>query len=768
MNNKKHCFFTLVKHELFNYAITSATYIGAGIFLLALAGNFYFARNFFIQGRGSTDVRYFFLFIPYISILFIPVLTMNLWQSGDEIVDSIPLENFLKVFAKWLASFLLFFVCTLVSLVIPFLVIFFGDLDLSRILCGFFCILLFSAVSLALGQWISLVTKNSISSFILTAVSLAIFNSIHLLPMLFHIPNFLLKICNFFSFAWHFDAASKGIIDTRDVLFFVFVTIFFLLQCSWLCEKKLHNLQSNLPRKKIFKNFILSSNFLLLVLLINSQIFYTRIDTTSEKQFSLAPITKELLQNLPANLDITYYVSNNLRNLYPQIRDVQDLLNECTSFSSSVNLSLVNPKTEDIQQRIKKAGLQTQQIQVTEKNETAVTEVFSGLILECGTKTQIIPFVLSTATFEYQIDSALQYFISGVNRAVYILYGGSETFEDEYPYVQSWLEESGFNSLTVTAEQISDTQKIDLRFPLLVLGNSKITTNGAAAIERFVMAGGKACFAVSTITADKKSWTITPVNANPLIEMLDHWGFSIKTALVQDISNYKITMKSQDTNDSQYINYPFWIVTRKQNVATNSPITKFFTGLEFYWPNPIELFSTDILKIQPIVKTTANAWLQLPVVDNESLFSTDPFDKNNQVINNETQNSYTLVAAATGKVLGWSMVGNGENTRVIVSSNQYFPSDMVGYTNSSYNLDFLVNCLLWLSNEDPLLQVKAKGNINTTLYKITDNAKFGYAEKMVLVFLTLWYVIIIGGIALVIFLWRRKKIEFYKKDSYLE
>ncbi|HZK19669.1 MAG TPA: GldG family protein, partial [Treponemataceae bacterium] len=712
MKDKTRRFFILVKQELFKYAINPAIYIAGAVFFIFLALNFYYIHNFFIQNRGSTDTRYFFICIPYISILFIPVLTMNSWVSDDDFTLFLPLSIFATFTAKWFAAFIVFGICVTITLVVPFSVIFFGDISLSRIFCSCFGVLLFASASIAFAQWTAVLTKNSIASFIITAFSLAIINSIHLIPLSIQLPYYLQSACNFLSFSWHFDAASKGILDTRDCTFFIIITFFFLIQSRYITKKRMHSTISTHPIKHKNKNLTISISFFLAIILINSQLFYTRIDTTSEKQFSLAPITKELIQNLPDTLHIRYYLSSSLKNLYPQIRDVQDLLYEYANFSPAISLEIINPKGSDIKKNLLSAGLESQQIKITEKNHTSITDVFSGIVLECGGQTEIIPFVLSTITFEYTIDSALQFFLNGKKRSVYVLCGGEETLEENFSYLGSWLESSGFDWLEISEEDLIYTQNINIRSPLIVLGNSAISTNGVAAIERFVMSGGKTFFAVSSIVADKSSWKVEPLFGNQLIELLDFWGFSIKTALVQDEANFKITMQAQNSTDIQLIKYPFWITTQKKNVSKNSPITSFFTNFEVYWACPLEIYPSDKLKIEPLVQTTNNAWLQLPMVSDSEPFITDPF-YTNYTVDTYEKNQYILAASAEGHVRGWTTVESGNKTRIVVCSNQYFPSNMIEYTNSPHNLDFLTNALLWLTNEDALLQVKAKGNINT-------------------------------------------------------
>ena len=89
-----------------------------------------------------------------------------------------------------------------------------------------------------IGTIFSLAGKNQVTAALLAAVALAVVNAVHLLPLYVNLPAALILIVDSISFAWHFDAASKGIFDTRDIAFYIVVTAFLLFWCVFVLEKR--------------------------------------------------------------------------------------------------------------------------------------------------------------------------------------------------------------------------------------------------------------------------------------------------------------------------------------------------------------------------------------------------------------------------------------------------------------------------------------------------------------------------------------------------
>jgi ABC-2 type transport system permease protein len=217
----------ILKKELFGYFTSAAAYIAVAFFVLASGAGFFIFNGFFTS--DSSSLRPFFTLLPVISILFVPSVTMGSWaaevHSGTaELLYTLPLREGQLVAGKFFAAFILFALSLLLTLPVPLFVSRFGYVDFGALFAACFGILCFSAASLGVGQLISLLTRNQIAAFIASSCALILFNTGHLLPVLLPMPYPLAVFCNQLSFAWHFDAASKGIIDSRDILFFGAVT----------------------------------------------------------------------------------------------------------------------------------------------------------------------------------------------------------------------------------------------------------------------------------------------------------------------------------------------------------------------------------------------------------------------------------------------------------------------------------------------------------------------------------------------------------------
>lgn len=235
------CFWAMIKKELFNYLINPAFYLAAILFCALPAASFFLLNNFFVIGKGSSDLRLFFSYFPYVSIIVIPVLTMLLWseeRTAMQVVSFMPISSVQLVVSKWLSSLISFVFILLPTLLVPLVVSKYGIVDYNLLVTAYLMMTLFACASLACGQFFAILTKSTSSAFILTVCVLGTFTAIHLLRSYLVIPNFLSSIIQFLSFFWHFDAAEKGIIDSRDIVFYVALTIGFLLSCSYILERR--------------------------------------------------------------------------------------------------------------------------------------------------------------------------------------------------------------------------------------------------------------------------------------------------------------------------------------------------------------------------------------------------------------------------------------------------------------------------------------------------------------------------------------------------
>ncbi len=744
-------FVPLVKKELFSQLISPASYAALLLFFIGSAVNFFIVEQFFTIGSGSSDLRFFFSIMPYLCILVIPSLTMNLWASEHDFVDSIPYTSLHICLAKFISSSLFFIAALVLSLIIPLCASFFADIDTAQLISGFLVMVLCGLCYAALALCVSLIFEHQIASFLVTAVILFIINTIHLIPLYIPVSPYISSVIRFISFAWHFDAAGKGILDSRDIFFYLILITIFITLTVFIKEKRKGKI---VPSLTVFLS--ISSCILLF---ITSSLYYVRVDTTKAKLFSVSKLSEEVLADTEEKIQLRYYVSDELAQLYPQVRDVKDFLRAFTLKSSRVSLEIIDPLKENTESTLSSLGVQSQQVQTVKGNATSFITVYSSIIIEYLNNYEIIPFTLSAESLEFDLVSRITILLQGYRKTVYLIEGTELSLEKDYAYVIPWLEASGF-SVTAAEGPNINIPIDDPTSPLIVIGTD-FDDRTIQKIENFIIDGGRALFLVSgNTTAVYTDWKTHPVPYTNLHSMLSYWGFSIEQGLLMDIANYRITMQSSDGNSYDYINYPLWITILPQYFYTH-PLTQGYSGLELYWPSPLIVFSTEQSTITVLAESSPQSFIQKPFSvsgssspEEENEFITDPYSLKSMSFSSLEKKSHPVLAVLEGTVPGYYSTFKSRFTKIAVIPDQYALSNMVEYTNSAHNLDLLVNTILYLSDNEQLLSLKNKKPSVYNVYKITEADIYEYSMNAVYIII---YIIIPCAVLSIPLFVRRKK-----------
>lgn len=206
-----------------------STYIVLGIFLIFTG--FYFGNTAFKVGLA--ELRGIFGFMHTLFLFFIPALTMGSItrerHSGTlELISTLPIRRGHIIWGKFLAAFGLLKTVLLLSLVYPVLVLLFGSgFDIGAAISGYLGLLCAGAAYIAIGIFASSLTENQVLAFI---TALAISGVLFLLGRLGElIPLKLFAALEYFGFDYHLNSFIKGVIDTRDLIWFAAVTFIFML-----------------------------------------------------------------------------------------------------------------------------------------------------------------------------------------------------------------------------------------------------------------------------------------------------------------------------------------------------------------------------------------------------------------------------------------------------------------------------------------------------------------------------------------------------------
>jgi ABC-2 type transport system permease protein len=219
------------------YFVSPIAYIVISVFLL-VTGWFFFT-TFFIYNQAS--LRNFFGMLPVIFSFVIPAVTMRLFSEelsvgSYEILLTMPVTTLDVVLGKFLAGLVFVAVMLIPTLSYPVTVSFLGQLDWGPVAGGYIGAVLLGGAFSAVGLFASSLTRNQITAFI---IGMAICFSLTLLDkMLLFLPRSLLGVMGYLGADLHFQNISKGIIDSRDILYFLSVTFIGLYGTTLAMQEK--------------------------------------------------------------------------------------------------------------------------------------------------------------------------------------------------------------------------------------------------------------------------------------------------------------------------------------------------------------------------------------------------------------------------------------------------------------------------------------------------------------------------------------------------
>jgi ABC-2 type transport system permease protein len=238
---------TVFKRELASYFATPVAYVFIVIFLvLAAAFPFYLGGQTFFE-RNQADLLPFFNFHPWLYLFLVPAVGMRLWaeerKSGTiELLLTLPLTMWQAVVGKFLAAWVFIGIALVLTFPIWITVNYLGSPDNGVIFASYVGSFLMAGAFLAIGSCISACTRNQVVAFIITVVVcflfllagfplvLAAFNS--------WAPQGLVDAISGLSFLSHFASISKGVIDLRDLIYFLLTIAFWLYASAVVIDLK--------------------------------------------------------------------------------------------------------------------------------------------------------------------------------------------------------------------------------------------------------------------------------------------------------------------------------------------------------------------------------------------------------------------------------------------------------------------------------------------------------------------------------------------------
>jgi len=225
MNN----IYAIFKKEFKSYFNSPIAYIFITAFLVF--SGWLFFRGFFLIGEAT--MRPFFSILPWEFLFFVPAVTMRLWAEEKklgtiELLMTFPLNDYEIVMGKFLAAFLFLTITVLLTFPLPATLFYLNHPDVGPIVGGYMGALLMGAAYLSIGLFISSLTENQIIAFIISIFTCFALFIIGEQIVITALPGWLAGIFSFLGLGAHFESIGLGVIDSRDLIYYLSVIIFFL------------------------------------------------------------------------------------------------------------------------------------------------------------------------------------------------------------------------------------------------------------------------------------------------------------------------------------------------------------------------------------------------------------------------------------------------------------------------------------------------------------------------------------------------------------
>jgi len=389
----------IAKKELSSAFGSPLALIFMGTFLLVTFFVFFWVATFF--ARGIADVRPLFTWMPLLLVFLVGALTMRQWseeqRSGTlEMLLTLPVDAWRLVAGKFLAVMTLVTLALAVTVSLPITVSLIGNLDWGPVIGGYVAALLMAAAYTAIGLFVSSRSDNQIVSLIMTLLVGGVLYFIGTNAVLDFVPSGVAAVFRELSTTTHFQSIERGVLDLRDLVFYLSLAgLFLTLNVLSLDSKRWSRAAMTRPYRSarllgvglIALNLVLLNGWLL-------PLSSLRVDMTASHRYSLSSTTRDLLDSLQQPLLIRAYMSKNTHPLLkPLIPQVADMLHEYQVASHGrVKAEVVDPSTNPSIEKTANQdyGIQPHPFQVANRYQASVVNAYFAILVRYGDQTQVL------------------------------------------------------------------------------------------------------------------------------------------------------------------------------------------------------------------------------------------------------------------------------------------------------------------------------------------------------------------------------------------
>lgn len=372
---------------------------------------FFWGESFF--ARNIADVRPLFEWMPVLLIFLASTLTMRLWSEERRtgtlehvLTQPVPLWQF--VVGKFAGCLVLLAVALVMTLPLPMTVAVIGDLDWGPVWAGYLATLLLGATYLSIGLFVSARSDNQIVSLISACAVCGVFYLIGTPTITAFFGNTAGEWLRLLGTGSRFDAITRGVIDLRDLYYYLSLIAVFLSLNTFALERERWASGKGRSHHSTWRTvtFLLIANALGANLWL-AHISLLRVDATQGNQYSISDATRGYLNQLQEPLLLRGYVSSKTHPLLsPLVPQLRDLMREYeVAGKGRVRVELIDPIAEpELEKEAnQKFGIQPVPFQVADRYQSSIVSSYFNVLVQYGDEHVVLGF---RDLIEVKADSA--------------------------------------------------------------------------------------------------------------------------------------------------------------------------------------------------------------------------------------------------------------------------------------------------------------------------------------------------------------------------
>lgn len=457
--------------------------------------------------------------------------------------------------------------------------------------------------------------------------------------------------------------------------------------------------------KKSTISILLVIGIIILINFLSNDLFF-RIDTTSDKTYTLSKATKNILKNIQEPITVTSYFTSDLPPQYAKNKtDFNDMMIEYNRRSGGlINFEFIDPNADPAkEQEAAQNGVQPLLLNVREKDEVTQKRAFMGAILKAGERQEVLPFVQPQGPMEYQLTTAIKKLSVNDKPSVGMIQGHGELSPQELQEV--------YQELSI----LYDVETVDLnsgepipsrmKTVLMVRPQDSIPPSHFQLMDNYLASGGNLCLAINNIDGDFQTQQGNDVN-NKVDEWLAGKGILLNKDFVLDAQCGTIGVTQQQGLFSfqSQVQFPFFPTI---NTFPEHPITQGIEQVTFPFISSIQNTGTN--QMTPIVTSSSS-----------SSTKTNPvfFDIQKKWRQSDFPDGQKTVAA----IFEGDLAGTGASGKLVLFGDADFPvSQRRNSRSNSDNFSLLVNSVDWLSDDTGLIDLRTKGVTARPIKELEDS-----------------------------------------------